>query len=71
MRDLRQKLRDLRQKLSDQRQKLSDQRQKSDAFFSYLGCRNWHQRLRVWVVRKLLRSLAKEGIGFWTKISKN
>ena len=45
--------------------------QKSDSFFSYLGCRKWHQRLRVWVVRKLLRSLAREGIGFWTKIGKN
>ncbi|KKM61859.1 hypothetical protein LCGC14_1527510 [marine sediment metagenome] len=44
---------------------------KSDAFFSYQGCRKWHQRLRVWVVRKLLHSLAKEGIGYWVKIGLN
>ncbi|KKK93784.1 hypothetical protein LCGC14_2689400 [marine sediment metagenome] len=45
--------------------------QKSDAFFSYLGCRKWHQYLRVWLARKILRSLAKEGIGYWAKLGKN
>ena len=44
---------------------------KSDAFFNYLGCKKWHQRLRVWVARRLLQSLDKEGIGFWVKIGKN
>ena len=43
----------------------------SDQYFSYLGCRKWHQRLRVWVVRRILKSLAREGVGFWVKIAKS
>jgi len=42
-----------------------------DKFFDYLGCKKWHQRLRVWLVRRLLKSLAKEKVGFWTKLSQN
>jgi len=42
-----------------------------DQYFSYLGCRKWHQRLRVWAVRQILKSLAREDIGFWVRIGKN
>jgi len=43
----------------------------NDKFFDYLGCKKWHQRLRVWLVRRLLKSLANEQVGFWTKLSQN
>jgi len=42
-----------------------------DKFFDYLGCKKWHQRLRVRLVRRLLKSLAKEKVGFWIKLSQN